>query len=82
MENELREKLERFKIKAEQLLEDDKRVFIIDSNDTWYFADLLIVGKNKLTFKPFKGNNSGDNVTKYWADIVKIEEYKEVGENA
>ena len=77
MDNEIREKIERFKLKAEQIISENKRAFIIDSNNTWFFCNLLIVGENKLMFNPFKGNNSGENVQKYWADIIKLEEYRE-----
>lgn len=79
--NEIKEKIQRMKIKAEEILAEDKRTFIIDSNNSYYFCDLLIVGENKLLFKPFKGNGEGKNISMYWADIIKIEEYQEKGVN-
>lgn len=78
MENEIREKIQRMQIKAESLLQDNKRAFIKDTNDTYYFCDLLIVGETKLLFKPFKGNSFGEKVSLYWADILKIDEYKDL----
>ena len=42
MANELRDKLERFKIKAEEFLKDDVKAFITDVNDTYFFCDICI----------------------------------------
>jgi len=77
MNNETRNTIERLQLKAEQLLAEDKRAFIVDYNNTYFFCDILIVGENKITFKPFKGNSFGETVTKYWADILRVEEYQE-----
>ena len=75
--NEIREKIERWKIKAESLLREDKRIFVKDNNNTYFWADILIVGESKLYFKPFKGNNAGEKMDKYWADIIDFDEYRE-----
>lgn len=74
---DIREKILRWQIKAEALLDEDKRIFIKDSNNTYFFADILIVGETKISFKPFKGNNFDELTTRYWADILKFEEYRE-----
>jgi hypothetical protein len=73
--NELRQKIEGWQIKADALICEDRRAFIIDSNNTYFFCDLLINGKTRLLFIPFKGNNSGEKIERYWADIIKFEEY-------
>ena len=78
MENDLREKLERFKIKAEEFLKDDVRAFIVDVNDTYYFCDIIFVGETTLLIQNFKGPRTGEKEKLFWADIVKFEEYKEV----
>jgi len=75
--NELREQIQRWQIKAEILLKDNKRCFIKDSNNTYFWADILIIGEDKLLFQPFKRNNKGEQIQKYWADIIKFDEYKE-----
>jgi len=74
---EIREKIQRIKIKAEGILNENKKAFIVDSNDTYFFCDILNNGENKIKFKPFKGNNFNEELERYWADILKLEEYKE-----
>ena len=75
--NEIQEKIQRWQIKAEQLLKEDKRIFVKDSNNTYFWADILIIGEAKLYFKPFKGNNEGEKIYRYWADIIDFDEYRE-----
>jgi len=82
MENELRDKIERFKIKAEGFLKEDIRAFIVDIYDTWYSCDILFVGETSLLIRNFKGDNIGINKKLFWADVVKLEEHKkEEGED-
>ena len=80
MIDEIRNTIERLRLKAEMLLSEDSRAFIIDINNSYFFCDIIVVGENKISFKPFKGNDAGKIVTKYWADIVKVEEYMEVSQ--
>jgi len=80
MENELRDKIERFKIKAEGFLKDNIKAFIVDINDTYYFCDILFVGDTYLIIQNFKGIRKYEKERLFWADIVKFEEYKEKGE--
>ncbi len=75
----LREKIERFILKAEIFLKNDTRVFITDINDNYYWADLLFVGAETVRFQCFSGKLSGTKKTLLWADVVKFEEYKEKG---
>lgn len=78
--NEIREKIQRWQIKAESLLKENKRIFIKDINGTYFWADILIVGEDKILFQPFKKNNAGEQIQKYWADIIKFDEYKSEGD--
>lgn len=78
MDNEIRNTIERLRLKAEMLLSENSRTFIVDINNSYYFCDIIVVGENKISFKPFKGNDVGKVVTKYWADIIRVEEYMEV----
>lgn len=75
MDNEIRTKIERMKIKAEELQAENVPAFIIDSNNTFYFCDIIVVGDNRLTFEPFKGNGLGETIRRFWADILDVREY-------
>ncbi len=77
MENELRDKIERFKIKAEGFLKEDIRAFIVDINDTYYFCDILFVGDIYLVVQGFKGARKLEKDRLFWSDVVKLEVYKE-----
>lgn len=77
MDNDLRNKIERMKIKAEGLLKEDIRAFIIDVNDTYYFCDIIFVGENYLVVQGFKGERKLEKDRLFWADVIKLEEYQE-----
>ena len=77
MNNELREKLERLRIKAEGFLKTNTRAFIVDTNDTYYFCDIIFVGEDTLTIENFKGIYANIKKRLFWADVVKFEEYQE-----
>lgn len=76
-ENEIRERIERWKINAESFIKTDTRAFIIDTNNTYFFCDIIFSGEDYIYFKPFKGNNCGIKTRKFWGDIIKFEEYKD-----
>jgi len=76
MENGLREQIERLRIKAEEFLKENIKVFIIDVKDNYYFCDILFVGENYLTVKGFKGVRKYETDRIWWADVVKLEPYK------
>jgi len=46
MENEIRNKIERWTIKAEAFLKNNTKAFIVDINNTYYFCDILFVGED------------------------------------
>jgi len=77
MENDIRETIERFKIKAEDFLKNNIKAFIIDVNDTYYFCDIILVGDEGVYIQNFKGVRKGEKERIFWADIVKFEGYKE-----
>ncbi len=79
MTNELREKIERWTILAESLLKTNTRAFLVDTNDTYHWCDIIFVGEDTITIQPFKGINAGINRRFFWADVVKFEEYQEGG---
>jgi len=80
MENEIKEKIERWKIKAEALKFSDKKAFIKDIHDTWYFCNIIAWDEAILQVKNFKGVRMGMIDDLFWSDIVSLEKYKEVGE--
>lgn len=79
MVNDLRQKIERWMMKAEIFLKNNTKVFIVDIDDHYYWANLLSIGEEKLEFKSFSGQLKGERKTLWWADVVKFEEYKERG---
>jgi len=80
MENDIRQKIERWKIKAEAFLKNDTKAFIIDVTDQYYFCEIIFVGEDCIHVQGFKGKLNGEKSRIYWSDVVKFEEYKEVGE--
>lgn len=77
MEEDLREKIERFKIKAERFLDQD--VFITDINNAFYFCVITFIGEDFIDVDCFAGTLEGIKSTIYFEDIVKFEKYKERG---
>ena len=75
----IKEKIERFILKAELFLKNDTRIFITDVNDNYYWADLLFTGEDTVRFQCFSGKLIGEKITLLWVDVVKFEEYKEKG---
>jgi len=75
----LKEKIDRFKIKAELFLKNNNKVFIIDIYDNYFFCDILFVGEDYLLVHGFDGVRKGEKDRILWADVVKIEPYKERG---
>ncbi len=79
MTNDLREKIERWKILAESLLKTNTKAFLVDTNDTYHWCNIILVEEDRITIKTFKGNNAGIDKRLFWADVTKFEEYKERG---
>lgn len=80
MDQGLMEKVERMKAKAELFIKEDICAFIIDTDNNYYFCDILLVGENYITFRDFVGKRKGEKTTLLWLDVRDIEEYKEEGE--
>ena len=75
MENEIRIKIERWKIKAEDFLKNNIKAFIVDTNNTWYSCEIVLVGDVSLLIKNFEGDNIDIKQKIYWADVIRFEEY-------
>ncbi len=76
MTEEIRDRMERFRIKAEIFLKNDTKVFLVDINDTYYWADLILVTEDTVTVMSFDGEHKGIKKTLLWVDVVKFEAYK------
>lgn len=73
-----RDKGQRIKELAGILLNLDKRVFIKDIDDNIYFADLILVGEDLLTFQCYAPEQrAGKKKTLYWPQVVKLDEVRE-----
>lgn len=77
MEEELRNKIERNKIKAERFKKNNQRAFIIDMDDTYYFCYIIFVGEEGIHLENFEGVRKGEKSRIFWEDILRIKEYKE-----
>lgn len=75
---EIKEKIERWKIKADILIKENKKAFLKDINETYFWCYLIKFDDFRITFKPFKGNGEGIVLKKYWSDIIKFDEYEEI----
>ena len=80
METEIIEKMERWKIKAEALKVSNRRAFIKDINDTWYFCDIVDWDEYVLRVKHFKGEKIDKVEEIFWCEITLLEKYNEVKE--
>ena len=76
MEDGIRDKIDRFRIKAEEFLEENIKVFIRDTKDNYYFCDILFVGQNYLLVQDFKGSRKAEKSRIWWADVIQLEPYK------
>ena len=71
-------RIERWKLLAEKLLAENKRIFIIDINDDYHFCDLIFVGEEKLYVYAFKGNRAKEKYEIDWLSVLRFDEYREV----
>ena len=76
MDEGLKDKVERMKAKAELFIKEDIKAFIVDTDDTYYFCDILLVGDNHIMFQDFTGKRKGEKTRLLWLDVQDIEEYK------
>ena len=73
----IKDKVERFKAKAELFLKKDIKAFITDVYDNYYFCKILIVGEDYLYIQHFTGKKELEKERILWLDIIKFEEYGE-----
>ena len=73
----IKDKIERWKVKADIFLKNDTKAFIIDTSNNYYFCEILFVGEDCIHVQGFAGKLKSEKSRIYWADILKFEEYKE-----
>ena len=77
MEEKVKDKVERLKVKAELFLENNIRAFIKTIQNDYYFCDILVVGDLYLYVVDFTGKRKGEKSRLIWSDISEIYEYVE-----
>jgi hypothetical protein len=76
----VKDSIERHKATAEILLKLDKPVFIKDTRDDLYFADILLIGDDTLRIECFgPKQRNGKKFTLYWPLILELKEYEPQG---
>lgn len=80
MIEDLRQKIERWKILCEDLLEEDKSIFIkyLESDlERWCSANIIFISEKKIYIESFKGHGVGEKIPIRWINIIDIDEYRE-----
>ena len=77
MEEGIKEKIERWKVKAKAFLKNDTKCFITDTLNNYYFCEVIFVGEDCIHVQGFTGKLMGEKSRIYWADVIKFEEYME-----
>ena len=78
---DIAERIERLKFKAQVFLEENKRAFVKDIYDNWFFCYIQPFDDSKLNVKNFAGHRFEENKIFdeiYWSDVVEIKDYVEV----
>ena len=74
------ERIERLKFKAQVFLEKNKKAFVKDSYDNWFFCYLQkSIDPSKLKVKNFAGHRFEEGKIFediYWCDVVDIKDFK------
>lgn len=80
MDEGIRQKIERWKIKAEVFLKNNTKAFIVDVEDHYHWCHILKVNEDSVEIKNFTGARKLEEERIYWSDVVKFEEYREEGQ--
>lgn len=77
----IKEKIERWKILADSLFKSNSKCYAKDVYDTYYFADIILVGDETIEIECFAPQGKkGKRFTLRWINILKFDEYKDKGE--
>ena len=72
---EVKEIIERNKLKAKIFLDSNKKVFIKDLNGNYYFCIISEFDDESIIIINFTGNREGVPQKILWLDVVIFEEY-------
>lgn len=78
MEQGIKDKAERIKVKAELFLEKNIKAFIVDINNDFYFCDIESIGDDHLVVIGFAGRRKFEKDKIFFIDILRFEEYEEL----
>lgn len=80
MEQGIKDKVERTKVKAKIFLEKNIKTFIVDIDNNYYFCDLKSIEEDFLIVIGFAGRRKFETDKIFFIDIIRFEEYEELEE--
>ena len=76
----IKDKVERIKAKAQIFLDEKIKAFVEDSLGNYYFCNIIKVEDNYIFVKGFAGKRKHETDRIFFIDIYRLEEYQEIGE--
>lgn len=77
MELDIKEKVERFKVKASIFLNKKIKAFIEDVGKDYYFCEIVSVQEDYIEVVGFAGRRKYERDRIFFIDILRFEEYEE-----
>jgi len=77
MEKELKDKVERYKAKADIFLNNNTQAFIVDNQGNYFFCNIRKVEEDFVIVYGFAGKRKFEQDKIYFVDVVRFEEYEE-----
>jgi hypothetical protein len=76
--DKVRERIKSWQNLGDLFLKENKKVYIKDYSDNFYFGELLYVGESTLEIECFAPEQkAGQKFVLYWYSIDKFEEYRD-----
>lgn len=79
MDQGLKEKVERNKAKAKIFLEKNIKAFIEDINHDYYFCEIMALDEDFIEVLGFAGRRKFERDKIFFIDMLRFEEYEEMG---
>lgn len=73
----VKDKVERYRLKAEIFLDENIPAFIITINGDWNFCSIQKVNKHSIEVSHFAGKREGQTQRIIFIDIIQFDEYQE-----
>ena len=78
LKDKVKERIEQFKILADDLIKNNKSVFIKSLNGDIFFGDIILNGEETLLIECFSPQQrKGQKFTIYWSNVEHLDVYKE-----